>query len=219
MLYNVDNGDEWNIWHAGLDMSQSNFTGLDGAGTWVRIDVGAGQTRYTCQSAGLYRVNGADNVPGVGGFISGTGMPAKGPKAWGTRGAKVPLGIGLVRKGEVDQGVINHAIAWAYHGPSPEYVAPAQNSDGGNFGGVMGLDLPEGTRIRLNPTFDLTRFPAGTARIVGRALQDYGAILVDNSGFPKCYLESSNSAGWSDVTANMLSAASLSEYQVIDWRA
>jgi len=218
ILYNVDTGDEWNIWHAGLNIPQTQWNGLDGSGHWIPTDVGSGTMRYTCQNAGLYRVNGgSDNVPGVGGFINGRALPAKTPKAWGSRGAKVPYGIGLVRKWEIDEGVIRHAIAWSYHGPSPEYVQPAQNSDGGNFGGVSGVDLPEGARIRLNPAFDLTRFPAGAARVIGKALQDYGAILIDNSGFPKVLVESDNTAAWTDISASMMSAAALSSYQVIDW--
>lgn len=218
ILYNTDTGEEWNIWHAGLNMEQTAFDGLDANGIWVPIDVGGGVMRYTCQSAGLYSPVGSDGAPGTGGFLNGLALPAKTPKAWGARGAKVPLGVGLVRKWEIDEGVIRHAIAWAYHGPSPDYVYPAQNSDGSNFGGVSGVDIPEGARIRLDPNFDLTQFPAGAARVVGKALQDYGAILIDNSGFPKVYLESQNTAPWgTDVTASMLSAAPLSAYQVVDW--
>lgn len=226
VIYNVDTGDEWNFWLCGTNQAQTGAPGRDANDYWQPYDISGGVMRYTCESAGLYRSLGSDDVPGVGGWIDGQGLPSKTPKAWGSRGAKVPYGLGLVRKWEIDAGVIDHAIAWAYHGPSPEYVYPALNSDGANFGGIVydsvahDGDLPEGARIRLDPTFDLGLLPAGTSRIVGKALQDYGAICIDNAGFPKIYLEATYSAGWGgDVTPSMLSVADLTKYQVIDWGA
>lgn len=221
VLLNVDTGEEWDFWKCGTDETESAANpGRDADSFWQPYDTGDGTLRYTCQSAGLYRPTGGDGSAGVGGFINGMGTPSTTPKAWGMRGAKVPYSAGLVRKWEIDAGSINHAIAWAYHGPSPDHVYPALNSDGGNFGGVSGTDIPEGARIRLNPAVDLTTLPTGAARVIGKALQDYGAILIDNAGFPKVYLEYDYTAGWGgDVTASMLSAAALSSYQVIDWTA
>src|SRR6478609_3618372 len=217
VIVNVDTGDEWNFWKVGTNVDESLQPGLDGNSVWQPYDIGSGVIRYTCQSAARYGPVGANSVTTTGGYITGNGKPSMTPQPWGMRGAKVPYGIGLVRKTEVQSGVINHAIAWAYHGPSPDFVDPAQGSDGGTFGGVSGSDIPEGARIRLRPDFDLTSFPAGTARIVGKALQDYGAIMIDNSGWPKVYLEADPTANWTDVTASMLSAATLADYQVVEW--
>lgn len=219
VIYNVDTGDEWSFWKCGTNLDESAQPGLGAGDVWQPYDVGGGVLRYTCQSAANYRPSGADGSAGTGGWITGNGRPSMTPKAWNQRGAKVPYGIGLVRPWEVAQGHIDHAIAYAFHGPSPEFTLPAQGSDGGNFGGVAGSDMPEGARIFLDPTFDLTLFPAGTARVVGQALKTYGAICIDNAGYPKVYLEASYSAGWTDVTPSMLSAAPLSSYRVVDWTA
>jgi hypothetical protein len=120
---------------------------------------------------------------------------ANNPRSWGQRGAKVPENVGLVQPWEIVQGHIDHAIAYAFHGPSPNFTFPAQSSDGGGFGGIAydpttgAGDMPEGARIFLRPDFDLTNFAAGAPRIIGQCLKDYGAICIDNAGYPKIYLE------------------------------
>ncbi|MGZ4745705.1 MAG: hypothetical protein ACXVYY_01345 [Oryzihumus sp.] len=223
VILNTDTGDEWCFWKVGTTADESSQPGLDSSGTWVSYDVGSGVQRWTCQSASRYQAAPADGISGgIGGFINGTGLPSfvNNPKQWNQRGSKIPEQIGLVRPWEIAQGHIDHAIAWAYHGPSPDHVLPAQSSDGGNFGGVSGVDLPEGARIRLDPSFNLNLFPPGAARIIGKAMQDYGCLLIDNAGYPKMYVEAITTAPWgSDVTPSMLSAAPLSAYQVVDWTA
>lgn len=222
MIRNVDTGDEWGFWKVGTDATEASQPGLDASGLWVPFDVGGGVMRHTCQSAARYQPGPANGTSGgVGGYLTGAALPsmAANPKNWGQRGAKVPETVGLVQPFEIAQGHIDHAIAYAFHGPSPDFVFPAQASDGGSFGGVSGLDIPEGGRIRLKPSFDLTVLPAGAARVVGQCLKDYGAICIDNAGLPKVYLEAEPSAGWgTSVTATMLQTAPLdTAYDVIDW--
>jgi chitodextrinase len=137
------------------------------------------------------------------------------------RGDGTPYLAGLVRRWEIEQGHIDHAIAFAYNSPSSAYVYPASKSDGGNFGGVLGTDAPEGTRIQLDPGLTEADFEAWglppMARIIARALQKYGMIVVDHSGSSKIYLEDRTTAGWeSTVTRSLVSAIPWSAFRVVD---
>lgn len=136
------------------------------------------------------------------------------------RGSGMPYFAGLVRKWEVDQGHIDHALAFAYAGPSPDFVYPASKSDGGNFGGVRGIDAPEGTRIQLDPALteaDFSRWGLSPmAVILAKAMQKYGMYIVDNSGSSKIYLEDRRTAGWdASVTRSLVSPIPWTAFRVI----
>jgi hypothetical protein len=137
------------------------------------------------------------------------------------RGDGTPYLAGLVRKWEIDQGHIDHALAFAYNSPSSAYVYPASKSDGGNFGGILGTDLPEGSRLQLDPSLTDAQLAAlglsPTAITVAHALQKYGAYVVDHSGSSKIYVEAGASAGWdSSVNRTMLSGIPWSDFRVVD---
>lgn len=113
------------------------------------------------------------------------------------RGAGLPYLGGLVRPNEITAGHIDHALAFAYPFPSHEHVFPASKSDGK---GIAGHDLPEGTRLQLDPTLtsaDLTKLGVNASGLViAKALQTYGMYVVDNSGSAKVYLQDRTTAGW-----------------------
>src|SRR3954447_24016855 len=136
------------------------------------------------------------------------------------RGGGMPYFAGLVRKWEIQQGHVDHALAFAYDSPSGEFVFPASKSDGGDFGGVKGADIPEGARLQLNPALtnaDFARWGLNrTARILARAMQRYGMIVVDHSGSSKVYLEDRRTAKWgSDVKRSMLSRIPWNQFRVL----
>lgn len=136
------------------------------------------------------------------------------------RGAGTPYFAGLVRKWEIEQGRIDHALAFAYKSPSSQFVYPASKSDGGNFGGVTGVDLPEGARLQLNPALTETDFNrwglSPAAKVIARALQQYGMYVVDHSGSSKIYLEARATAGWdSSVTRDLVAGIPWSEFRVV----
>ncbi len=136
------------------------------------------------------------------------------------RGAGMPYSGGLVRRWEIAQGHIDHALAFAYNSPSSGFVYPASKSDGGNFGGVTGIDLPEGARLQLNPQLTDLDFDAWglspTARTIARAMQAYGMFVVDHSGSSKIYVEDRATAGWdSTVGRGILSAIPWSAFSVV----
>ena len=121
--------------------------------------------------------------------------PFVGPYWWkcGVRGSGTPYIGGLLRVEELEAGKINHALAvstpvnrrkisenaeWGC-----ELCSPASRTDGWGIGPQF---IPEGARIQLNPNLDLDSLNLSEdAKIVARALQKYGAYVVDNArGFP-----------------------------------
>lgn len=133
------------------------------------------------------------------------------------RGAGTPYFAGLVRPWEVAQGHIDHALAFAYSYPSSGMVYPASKSDGA---GVTGTDMPEGSRLQLDPSLtdaDFTSWGLSpTAKIIAKALQSYGMYVIDNSGSSKVYLEDRSTAHWpASVDRNLTAKIPLSRFRVI----
>lgn len=103
------------------------------------------------------------------------------PAGLSTRGSGFAFLGGFIWPDELEKGQINHALVFAYPftkrgGP----VAPATDSDGTSRGTRA---LPEGARLRLDPTLDLDSLDLTPAkRTIAKALQEYGMYLVDNGG-------------------------------------
>lgn len=133
-----------------------------------------------------------------------------------SRGAGVPYFAGLVRPWEIAQGHIDHAIAFAYPSPrSTRCVYPASKTDGTSTGTYS---IPEGARIQLDPAVDVNTISGLSAagRVIARALQVYGAYLIDVSGSNKLYPESSITANWgTTVTATTVSAIPVGDLRVL----
>jgi hypothetical protein len=102
------------------------------------------------------------------------------------RASGVPALAGLIMRGEMESGHIKHKLAFACGVAGLQrYIPPAIWTDGWLPGG-----LPEGCILQLNPELDVASLnlcPA--AAIIARALQEYGAILVDNAGSVTLYGE------------------------------
>jgi hypothetical protein len=117
------------------------------------------------------------------------------------RASGVPAIAGLVMREEILSGRIKHKLAFACPVPGLQrYVSPATWTDGWLPGGI-----PEGSTIRLDPLLDLDRFKLGSAaKIVARALQEYGAVLVDYAGAVTLYgelLEPHHDRTWDGILA------------------
>jgi hypothetical protein len=148
--------------------------------------------------------------------VAWSGVP---PEGFGSRGAGLPYLAGLVRPADIERGRIDHAIAFAYPTPSPEHVYPATKSDGP---GDPEQDLPEGARLRLDPSLDDDDLEElgldEEGRIVARALQEYGMILIDIAGRPKIYAEYDQTAGWNGrITEDTITALPIESFEVLDW--
>lgn len=106
---------------------------------------------------------------------------------WGGTGAGTAAGAsrlgGVIRVAEIAAGVIPHALALQTDTPCrTNFRPPAIKTDGTS----NRLDcIPEGARVRLDPAVDLDALNLTPAvRAVGRALQTYGAYIIDTGGAP-----------------------------------
>jgi hypothetical protein len=99
-------------------------------------------------------------------------------------GAGVSRLVGVVRAAEIAAGEINHALVFAAPFAGRDFREPATKSDGANQIGVP-TPMPEGTRIQLDPSIDVAAIPGITRgeMAVAKALQTYGAYLIDNGGY------------------------------------
>lgn len=120
--------------------------------------------------------------------VTGTGVgdPNEGFRwqARGGRGAGFPVIAGLIRPEELEHGVIKHAMVFTFSKNREDwFVYPAARSDGG----YPGTQYPmEGMLFQLDPTLTEADFDAWgltkEAKIVARALQEYGMYNGDNGG-------------------------------------
>ncbi len=103
-----------------------------------------------------------------------------------SRAAGVPAIAGLILLDEVKAGRIEHKLAFAsWANALGQHVYPAAWTDGFREDG-----LPEGATLQLDPDLDLDAFDlSGGARIVARALQEYGCVDVDNARANTLYAE------------------------------
>lgn len=111
---------------------------------------------------------------------SGLSMDSDGiqPHGMSSRGSGFSFLGGVVWPNEFESG-IHHAMVFSYPftkagGP----VFPATDSDGED---TRAFAIPEGALVRLDPSVDISAFPA-RERAIAKAMQEYGMYLVDNGG-------------------------------------
>jgi hypothetical protein len=110
--------------------------------------------------------------------LHGPGVGQGGVRAYG--GSAIG---GLIRQWELDAGRIRHALALAIDGfqLAQGAVWPATSQDGNASTSYSGRN-PMGTLAAIPPSVDVTRLGLSpTGLVVARALQDYGAYVVDRS--------------------------------------
>lgn len=90
---------------------------------------------------------------------------------------------GVIRIAEIAAGTIPHALAIQTDNTcAGVFRAPATKTDGTS---TRADCIPEGARVRLDPAVDVDRLTLAPAvRAVARALQVYGAYVVDTGGSP-----------------------------------
>jgi hypothetical protein len=111
--------------------------------------------------------------------VNSSGIIKRGASA---RGSGVALGAGLIRPEELAAGVIRHALVFTLPAPYVKGggpVPPATESDGDSS---LAGALPEGARVQLDPSFDVSSLPHRWERTIARALQRYGMYLSDRGG-------------------------------------
>ncbi|MGQ0603335.1 MAG: hypothetical protein ACT4QE_16755 [Anaerolineales bacterium] len=108
--------------------------------------------------------------------LTGNGVLAPGTSS--ARASGFPLSAGMIYADEIQDGRIRHAlvmvIAGTRHGCR---VWPATATYGWSYDSRA---LPMGARIQLDPTLDLNTLNLSPgARVIARALQEYGAYVGD----------------------------------------
>lgn len=148
----------------------------------------AGQNK----DGGWYTGFGATvNLRGDG--VSPPWMMAESPLAAASpRPSGAPLVAGLIRVDELKAGKIEHALAFGYPlARTGAFVPPASTALGLQNGRAHNpFGLPMGARIMLDPDYDIENtLMTPSAKVIARALQEYGAILVDEAGATVLYAE------------------------------
>lgn len=131
----------------------------------------------------------------------------------------VPPPTYAVRYDEVEYGAINHVLKIAVPRTKCKHVFPMVGDECGTSATYA---PPEGTRIRIKPSIDLSKLALSPEEmIVARALKKYGAVIADQSGGPiSLKLENTIAEGrgrlWEGLlSADSLAAIPLGSYQVI----
>jgi hypothetical protein len=133
---------------------------------------------------GVFRADG----PGWWDPDGGPGGP------WTGRSSNASYLAGLVFPEELSAGTIPHALAVGldHQVLTSTAVAPALTSDETNTGTLV----PNGTRLQLDPGLDLSGFPMGReAKVIARALQTYGAFVVEATDGFALYFRSAENLG------------------------
>lgn len=92
------------------------------------------------------------------------------------RASGLPAAAGLIRLDEVRSGRIEHALALAYREPGPCFVWPASTN---GYYQANPNAMPLGAHLQLDPTLDLNTLGLSAgAKVIARALQEYGAYVV-----------------------------------------
>jgi hypothetical protein len=101
------------------------------------------------------------------------------PAGWTSADAAgLPILPGLVRREEIEQGAISHALRFTARRTRESYVWPARHE----AGQTNDPDVPPmGQRFRLKANVDLSGF-SPTNQIILQALKTYGMFLADNGG-------------------------------------
>jgi hypothetical protein len=113
----------------------------------------------------------------------------------GSRGSGFPLIAGLIRPEEIEAGIIRHALVFAspVNRKTVLCAPPASTTDGWREGIEF---IPEGTRLQLDPNLDLDSLNLSyAAKIIARALQEYGMFCGDNSEVLKLYFQNLGEKG------------------------
>lgn len=108
----------------------------------------------------------------------------------GTRAASTPNIAGLIRNHELEQNEIQHAVAMALPRSAlevgPVWPAISQDGDTSEYTG----DVPMGTLFAIPGDVDVTGLGlTDDGLALARALQDFGAYVVDSAGTNALYCE------------------------------
>jgi hypothetical protein len=133
------------------------------------------------------------------------------PLGWTSADAAgLPILPGLVRYEEVAAGSIDHAIRVTFARTQNGYILPATHFASSRSDPTL---PPMGLRLRLSSSFDIASL-TGQARVIARAMQQYGLIVADNGS--NWFFQGAPSPFWDDDDLGQLKAVSGDWFEVVD---
>ncbi|HWC31749.1 MAG TPA: hypothetical protein VG709_01310 [Actinomycetota bacterium] len=135
------------------------------------------------------------------------------PAGWTSADAAGLSGFaGLVRRDEVEAGVIDHAIRVTATPTRSRYVWPARHE----ASDVTDRRVPPmGAWFRLRRGFDLSGFRRET-RVVLRAMKVHGLVVADNGS--NWFFGGASEEGWSEPVLDELKSVRVRAFQAVDTR-
>ena len=132
------------------------------------------------------------------------------PAGWTSADAAgLPILPLLARFHEVKKGRIDHALRMTVRRSRRAYVYPARHF----ASSLTDASLPRmGERLRLKRSVDISQMPR-QARIVARAMKEYGVIVADNGS--DWFVTGSPHRGWDDDQLNALKDLRGSDFEVV----
>lgn len=163
----------------------------------------------------LYELFAAEHATGNStagsGAIFDLSSNALRPAGWTSADAAgLPIFAGLIRRDEVEAGVIDHAIRVTAEHTDRRYIWPARHQ----AGEADDANLPPmGARFRLKATFDISGF-SPEAQVILRAMKRHGLILADNGS--NWFFGGASESGWSNDVLDELKSVPAGAFQAVD---
>jgi hypothetical protein len=133
------------------------------------------------------------------------------PRGWTSADAAgLPILPGLARYDEVARGRIDHALRFTVSRTRRAYVWPARHFASDDRSASL---PPMGLRLRLKKGYRIAGFPP-QARVVLRALKEYGMIVADNGS--DWYISGAPDPRWSNDQLHTLHRVPGSAFEVVD---
>ena len=163
----------------------------------------------------LYELFAADYAPAKStagsGAIFDLRSNALRPEGWTSADAAgLPIFAGLIRRDEVEAGVIDHAIRVTAEHTDRRYIWPARHQAGEADDPTL---PPMGARFRLKAMFDISGFKMET-QVILRAMKRHGLILADNGS--NWFFGGASEYGWSNDVLDELKSVPAGAFQAVD---
>jgi hypothetical protein len=140
------------------------------------------------------------------------GSDALRPAGWTSADAAgLPILPGLLRYGEVEAGLIDHAIRFTTNTTSRAYLWPARHQAGSTTSTAY---PPMGARFRLKASYRISPSLRGDTRAVLQAMKTYGLVLADN-GSP-WYFQGTADTRWPSALLDQLKQVPASAFEAVN---
>ena len=124
--------------------------------------------------------------------------------------AGLPILAGLLRRDEVQSGVVRHAIRMTVDVTDESYIWPARH-EAGSVADSGHASM--GARFRLKAGVDISRFSRDT-QVVLTAMQHYGMIVADNGS--NWYFQGAADSGWDTTMLDELKTIPAGDFEAVD---